>query len=274
MQTQVIDETDRALKAKHRAIWAMGDYHAVATEVVAELGAVLVDAVGVRPGDWVLDIAAGSGNAAIPAALAGGRVVASDLTPELFEPGRELAAWSGAEIEWDQADAEHLPYADGEFDTALSCLGVMFAPHHQATADELVRVVRPGGRVGILNWTPQGFIGQLFATMKPYAPPPPPDAQPGPLWGDEEHVRKLFGSRVVDLDVRRQELTVHNFPDPRAFVDYFKKNYGPVIATFKANAGDAYRVAALDHALLELARRFQHDGVMKWEYLLVTGKRA
>ncbi|MFD8796083.1 class I SAM-dependent methyltransferase, partial [Streptomyces vinaceus] len=186
-------EADRALKAKHRTMWALGDYPAVAKEVVGDLGPVLVEACGVKNGDRVLDVAAGSGNAAIPAALAGGDVIASDLTPELLDVGRRDAAARGAELRWEVADAEALPFADGEFDTVMSCVGVMFAPHHQDTADELLRVCRAGGIVGLISWTPEGFIGRMFTTMKPYAPPPPPGAQPPPLWGQEEHVRALLG---------------------------------------------------------------------------------
>ena len=133
----VIDpvEADRALKAKHRAMWATGDYVAVATEVIQSLGPILVDATGIERGDRVLDLGAGSGNAAIPAALAGAQVVASDLTPELLDAGRQLAARAGADLEWVEADAEALPFADGEFDAVISCVGVMFAPHHQQSAD-------------------------------------------------------------------------------------------------------------------------------------------
>jgi ubiquinone/menaquinone biosynthesis C-methylase UbiE len=141
---------DQALKNKHRAMWAAGDYPAVAAEVIPSLGPVLVVSSGVRAGQRVLDVAAGTGNAAIPAALTGADVVASDLTPELLDTGRRLAAEAGVELRWEQADAEALPYADGEFDAVLSCVGVMFAPHHQAPADELVRVTRPGGTIGLL----------------------------------------------------------------------------------------------------------------------------
>src|ERR1700759_2488156 len=170
-ETTSTTEAGRALKAKHRAMWAFGDYPAVATDLVSELGPVLVEACQIRPGDRVLDVAAGTGNAAIPAAEAGASVVASDLTPELLEAGRRGTTREGA-----QADAEDLPFADSEFDTVMSCLGVMFAPFHQASADELVRVCRPGGTIGLLNWTPEGFIGQMFAPMKPEAPQPPPGA--------------------------------------------------------------------------------------------------
>ncbi|WP_324276712.1 class I SAM-dependent methyltransferase [Blastococcus brunescens] len=174
--TDTIDAitADRALKARHRAIWALGDYPAVATRLIPELGRVLVAAAEVRRGDRVLDVAAGTGNAAVPAARTGADVVASDLTPELFAAGREFAAREGVDVAWEEGDAEALPYADGAFDVVMSCVGVMFAPHHQQAADELVRVCRSGGRIGLISWTPEGFVGELFRTMKPYAPAPPP----------------------------------------------------------------------------------------------------
>ena len=155
--TQDAVEADRALKAKHRAMWALGDYPAVVDDLVGVLGPILVEAAGVRAGDRVLDVGSGSGNAAIPAALAGAQVIASDLTPELFERGRQAAEQRGATLEWREADAENLPFGDAEFDVVLSCVGVMFAPHHQASADELVRVCRPGGTIGLLSWTPRGL---------------------------------------------------------------------------------------------------------------------
>ena len=269
-----IDEADRALKEKHRGMWALGDYPAVASQVIPELGTVLVEACGIQLGDRVLDVGAGSGNAAIPAALAGGRVIASDLTPELFDAGRAAAERSGAELEWQQADAEALPYDDGEFDTVMSCVGVMFAPHHQRSADELVRVCRPGGTIGLINWTPDGFIGQMFATMRPFAAPPPPGASPPPLWGDEDHVRELFGDRVTDLRCRRQEVRIGRFGNAEAFRDFFKKNYGPTIAVYRNLGFDTDRIVALDADLVELGRRFgADDGTMQWEYLLVTATR-
>ncbi|HLN75916.1 MAG TPA: methyltransferase domain-containing protein [Nocardioidaceae bacterium] len=277
MTTQIeLIEADVALKAKHRGMWALGDYPRVAEQVIPDLGSVLVESSGVRPGDRVLDVAAGSGNAAIPAALAGANVVASDLTPELLEVGRVLAAERGAQLQWDQADAEALPYDDGEFDAVLSCVGVMFAPHHQASADELVRVCRPGGTIGLINWTPEGFVGQMFSTMKPYLPPPPPGVQPPPLWGSEDHVQQLFGDRVTDLSMSRRTVRVDLFPDPNAFRDFFKTNYGPTVAAYRAVADDPERVTALGRDLSELARR--HDQgregtVMEWEYLLVTARR-
>jgi ubiquinone/menaquinone biosynthesis C-methylase UbiE len=266
-------DADRALKAKHRAMWALGDYPSVASEIIPDLGAVLVDACGVQPGQRVLDVAAGSGNAAIPAALTGASVVACDLTPELFDAGQRMAALHNADVEWREADAEALPFADGEFDVVLSCVGVMFAPHHQAAADELARVCRPDGTIGLLSWTPEGFVGQMLATMKPYTPAPPPGAQPPPLWGNEDHVLTLFGERVRDVRVRRETVTVDHFADAEAFRDYFKNRYGPTIAAYRGIADDSERVAALDRDLADLARRHDRgteNTVMDWEYLLMT----
>lgn len=263
-----------ALKAKHRAMWALGDYPSVASNVVNQLGGELVRACGIGPGDRVLDVAAGSGNASIPAALLGAEVTASDLTPELLEAGRRLAQAQGARLDWREADAEALPFADGDFDTVMSCVGVMFAPHHQETADELVRVCRPGGTIGLLSWTPEGFIGQMFATMRPYAPPPPPGVQPPPLWGDPDHVRSLLGDRVTGFDARRQPLHVDRFARPEEFREYFKACYGPTIATYRFVSEDPERVAALDAALDDLVARHLVDGAMDWEYLLVTARRA
>ncbi|MGY1778918.1 class I SAM-dependent methyltransferase [Geodermatophilus sp. SYSU D01036] len=276
--TDTIDATaDRALKARHRAMWALGDYPSVARDLIPELGRVLVAAAGVGPGDRVLDVAAGSGNAAVPAALTGAEVVASDLTPELFPAGRAFAAREGAEVTWEEGDAEALPYADASFDVVLSCVGVMFAPHHRQAADELVRVCRPGGRIGLVSWTPEGFVGEMFRTMKPYAPPPPPGAQPPPLWGDEQHVRDLLGDRVTDVVARRQTVTVGGYPSPEAWRDSWKAVYGPTIATYRNVGDDPERVAALDHDLAALAARYDRgtDGVvLDWEYLLLTARRA
>ena len=269
-------DADRTLKDKHRAMWALGDYSALAADIIPGLGQILVTACGVRAGDRVLDVAAGSGNAAIPAARAGARVVASDLTPELLTAGQRQAAQQGIELQWRQADAEALPFGDGQFDVVMSCLGVMFAPHHQASADELVRVCRPGGTIGLLNWTPDGFIGQMFAAMKPYAPPPPPGAQPPPMWGREDHVRALLGDRVSDVSARRQTVRVGMFARPEDFRDYFKARYGPTIAAYRNIASDPARAAALDQELAGLARRHDHGTgttVMDWEYLLLTARK-
>jgi SAM-dependent methyltransferase len=269
---------DRELKAKHRALWAAGDYPAVAAELIPELGPELVRACGIRAGDRVLDVAAGSGNAAIPAAAAGALVTASDLTPELFAAGRRIAAERGVGLEWAEADAELLPFADDSYDVVMSCVGAMFAPHHQETADELVRVCRPGGTIGLINWTPQGFIGNLFATMKPYAPPPPPGASPAPLWGDEDHVRGLFGDRVTGLDMRRQKIVMDHCSDPAEFREYWKRNYGPTIATYKFNSDRPERVEALDRDFLTFLTEWNESAEpdrtgYDAEYLLVTATK-
>ncbi|MGC5257873.1 class I SAM-dependent methyltransferase [Gordonia sp. DT218] len=259
--------TDQALKAKHRALWASGDYPAVA-DVITPLGPRLADAAAIGPGDRVVDIAAGAGNVAIPAARIGAHVVATDLTPELLEIGEFREPDLG--IIWRTADAEDLPFDQGSFDVAVSCVGVMFAPHHQRCADELIRVCRPGGRIGLINWTPTGFIGQLFSVMKPYAPPPPPGASPGVLWGDPDHVRTLLDDRVHDITATTESLPVSRFADGAAFRDFFKATYGPAIATYKAIGDDPTRVAELDAEMAALADDHIDKGQMEWEYLLVT----
>jgi ubiquinone/menaquinone biosynthesis C-methylase UbiE len=265
---------DQALKAKHAAMWASGSYRTVVDDVVEPLGGILVDTLDVQRGQRVLDVAAGTGTSALPSARRGAEVTATDLTPELLDVGRAAADAEGLELTWQTADAEALPYSDGDFDVVLSSIGVMFAPHHQQAADELVRVCRPGGTIGVLSWTPEGFIGQVFAVMKPYAPPPPPGASPAPLWGHADHVRTLFGDRVTDLTARQQSLRVDRFADGAEFRDFMKANYGPTIAVYRFVADDAAKVAALDADLATLGQRFLEDGAMAWEYLLVTARRA
>lgn len=265
---------DRALEDKHRALWALGDYTTVATELVASLGPVLLQATGVRSGERVLDVAAGTGNVAIPAALTGADVVASDLSPQLLERGKALADAAGAELSWCEANAEALPFSDGEFDVVLSCIGVMFAPHHQRAADELVRVCRPGGRIGLISWTPEGFIGQMFATMRPYLPAPPAGVSPPPLWGREDYVRGLLGERVVEVSMQRDTLPVSRFADGAAFRDFFKAYYGPTISAYRSIAAEPDRTAALDTDLAGLGdRQLGGSAVMHWEYQLLTARR-
>lgn len=269
-------DADRALKTKHRAMWASGDYPTLASDLISELGPRVVAAADVRPGERVLDVAAGTGNAAIPAALRGATVVASDLTPELFDAGRRAATEAGAELEWREADAEALPFADDAFDVVLSTVGVMFAPHHQQAADALVRVTKPGGRIALISWTPEGFIGQMFTTMKPYAAPLPEGAQPAPLWGDEQHVRDLFGDRVTDVTAVRETVAIGHFASGREFREYFTRNYGPTIAVYNRIADDPEQVRALDAALDDLGDNttsgVEADGGMRWEYLLFTAR--
>jgi ubiquinone/menaquinone biosynthesis C-methylase UbiE len=267
-------EADMALKAKHAAIWASGNYPAVADEIVGSLGTRLVESVDVQQGQQVLDVASGTGTSALPAARRGAQVTATDLTPELLAIGEQQASAEGLQLRWRVGDAENLPCNDREYDAVLSCIGVMFAPHHQQAADELVRVCRPGGTIGVLSWTPDGFIGQMFATLKPYAPPPPPGASPAPLWGRADHVRTLFGDRVTDLVAHQQSLRVDRFASGAEFRDFFKINYGPTIAVYRFIADDPAKVAALDADLAALGDRYLVDGVQQWEYLLVTAKRV
>ena len=164
---------DRELKAATRAAWALGDYHRFAKATVWERGMELVDACGISARQRVLDVAAGTGNTAIRAAEAGARVVASDLTPENFEAGHREARARGVELEWVEADAEALPFADGEFDVVTSSFGAIFAPDHQAVADEMLRVCRPGGTIGMLNFTPEGLFTDFLGVFAPYVAPPP-----------------------------------------------------------------------------------------------------
>ena len=265
---------DHELESKHRALWAMGDYATVATEVVSPLGSALVQASGIGAGDWVLDVAAGAGNVAIPAALTGANVIASDLVPELLERGAALAQARGVNVQWREANAEALPFGADEFDAVLSCVGVMFVPHHQCAADELVRVCRPGGTIGLISWTPEGFIGQMFATMKPYLAAPPAGAQPPPNWGCEDYVRGLLGDGITDFTAQHRALRVDRFADGAAFRDFFKTYYGPTISAYRGIAGEPDRVAALDAALAELGDRcLGGSSTMEWEYLLVTARK-
>ncbi|WP_372969300.1 methyltransferase domain-containing protein [Microbacterium sp.] len=270
--TDLQADADRALKAKHRIVWALGDYAAVAREVIPELGRVIVAESGVGPGDRVLDVAAGTGNASIEAARAGASVIASDLTPELLEIGRTDAETQGVDLTFEEADAEALPYEDDSFDVVLSCVGVMFAPHHAVAAQELTRVVRPGGRLALINWTPEGFVGQLFATLKQFVPAPPAGVQPPPLWGDEEHVRELLGERVRDLSLQRRVLSVDRFASGEEFRDFFRDFYGPTAAAYRSVGDDERRREELDDALAALGERHLDGGTMPWEYLLVTAK--
>jgi SAM-dependent methyltransferase len=270
---------DRELKGRHRKMWALGDYPAMARDFLLPLGERLADAAGVSAGARVLDVGAGTGNAAIAAARRGAEVVASDLTPELFDDGRARAAEQGVELEWVQADAEALPFADGEFDVVLSCIGAMFAPHHDATARELARVCRPGGTVAMLNWTPQGVIGELFGAMKPALPTPPPGASPPPLWGSEDHLRERFADTVTDFSLTRETLPVSLFERPTEPREYFKERYGPTIVAYRNVADEPDRVEALDAAIDALFARTNlaaagQPARYELEYLLAVGRRA
>lgn len=257
-------------------MWASGDYPSMVEAFLLPLGPRLVGACGVGPGMTVLDVATGTGNAAIPAAQAGATVTASDLTPELFEAGRARANAAGVTLEWAEADAENLPFPDASFDVVMSSIGAMFAPRHQDVADELIRVCKPGGTIGMLNWTPEGQIGALFRAMGPFAPPPPPGASPPPLWGSEDHVRELFGDRVELQTLEREDLTITAFEHARDYGTHFKDRYGPTIVARKnavANGQDAEFDAALDAFCDEWNRGSDDAARFEQEYLVVAGKR-
>ena len=272
-----VEQPDRLLTARQRAVWASGDYPRVAAELIPDLGAELVAACGVTAGQRVLDVAAGTGNAAVPAAETGADVVASDLAPELLEAGRRAAVSRGVALTWTEADAEALPFADGSFDVVLSCVGAMFAPRHRVVADELIRVCRPGGTVGMINWTPEGFAGDLIRTLSGYAPPEPPGAALPTDWGSEDRVRDLFGDRVTGLDMRRQEVVFERWESLRAFRRFWICHYGPVREAYRQTTPDPAGTAALDRDLLELLTAWNRgpaSGPLRYraEYLLLTAR--
>jgi ubiquinone/menaquinone biosynthesis C-methylase UbiE len=268
---------DSELKARHRKMWALGDYPAMVETFLLPIGERLVGALDIGPDVTVLDVAAGTGNASIVAAQKGARVTASDLTPELFDAGRARAEAAGVELEWVQADAENLPFDDESFDVVMSSIGAMFAPHHQEVADELVRVCKPGGTIGLLSWTPEGMIGALFRTMGPFAPPPPPGAQPPPLWGSEDHLAELFGDRVDFRTMERDMLDITAFKQAREYGEHFTAYYGPTIVARK-NAESNGQAAEFDEALERFCEEWNlgspDDARFEQEYLVSVGTRA
>ncbi len=275
-QTESQSSADLELKAQHRSMWASGDYAGMVETWLLPLGPRLVEAAGITSGQRVLDVGAGTGNASLPGAAAGARVTASDLTPELLDAGRSRAAAQGLDLEWVEADAEHLPFEDASFDVVMSLIGVMFAPHHQEAADELVRVCRPGGTIALLSWTPEGVVGGIFRTMKPFAPAPPPGVQPAPLWGSEEHLRALLGDRVSVDSVSRGSLEVTAFRTARDLAEHFKSSYGPAIAVRK-NAEREGRAEEFDQAFQAFFEEVNvgtaDQARYEIEYLLTVGTR-
>ena len=269
--------TTTEMNAATRAMWAAGDYHRFASETVWELGPRLVEAAGITAGHHVLDVACGTGNVALRAAEAGARVVASDLTPEHFDAGREEARRRAVEIEWVEADAENLPFTAGTFDVVTSSLGAIFAPDHQRVADELLRVCRPGGTIAMLNFTPEGLAGDFFGTLAPYMPPPPPGALPPLLWGSEDHVRELLGDRAEALELKRATY-IERAVSPHAYVELFTQTFGPAVTLRAALADDPERAAAFDRDFLAFARRADTGDAggpaeYRYEYLLVIARK-
>jgi SAM-dependent methyltransferase len=244
-----------ALKARQREMWASGDYHAFATASLWDFGPILVKACGISRGQRVLDVAAGTGNVAIRAAEAGAIVVASDLTPENFEAGRREAAAHGVHVEWVEADAEALPFGDDEFDVVTSSFGAIFAPHHRTVADELLRVCRPGGTIGLTAIAPSGATDDLFDLMRRFAPTPLLGEESPLLWGNEEHVHELLDGRVASLSLERRSFDRSPFAD----FDFFKANHPVLVTLYHQLADDPERTAALDRRLAEIRGRWEHE---------------
>jgi ubiquinone/menaquinone biosynthesis C-methylase UbiE len=264
---------DQSVAATHRAMWALGDYALMAEEVMAPLGPILVTAAGIGPGVRVLDVAAGSGNISLPAAETGAAVVSTDLTPELLQRSKARAAQRGLTLDYQESNAQALPFGDDEFDTVISAIGVMFAPDHQSAANELVRVCRPGGTIGLISWTQDGFFGRMLATIRPYRPSLSAALPPSALWGREAYIGGLLGDRVRVLKTQRGMLGVNRFDSAEAVHNYFMNHYGPTIEAYENIGENAVLAAELDTQLIELAQQYLADGAMEWEYLLVTAEK-
>jgi ubiquinone/menaquinone biosynthesis C-methylase UbiE len=253
------------VKTRQQAMWGAGDF-AVIGSTLQIVGESICEAVDLRAGERVLDVAAGNGNATLAAARRFGRVTSTDYVPALLERGRRRAEAEGLSVTFEVADAESLPYADGQFDVVLSTFGVMFAPNHQRAACELRRVCRPGGRIGLASWTPTGFIGRLFRTVGAHVPPIPGVASPA-LWGKTDHLETLFaGAASIMSNVRN---FAFRYESAEHFVDQFRRYYGPVHTAFAAL--DTERQAALARDLVALLRQSDEGGraglVVPGEYL-------
>jgi ubiquinone/menaquinone biosynthesis C-methylase UbiE len=264
----------KAVTAVQQKIWSEGDFAKIGTaaQIVQEE---LCEAVDVWPGQRVLDVACGAGNGAIAAARRNAKAVGLDYVPELLERGRERAAVEGYEVEFVEGDAQDLPFEDGSFDVVISTFGAMFAPDQEKTAQELMRVCRSGGKIGMANWTPRGLVGGgLFKITSEHAPPPP-GVLPPVLWGTEERLRELFGDGVSELTVTQRHFNFR-YPSPEAWLEFFRTYFGPMIMAF-ARVGDE-GAPALENDLLEYMRGANRAGdaalVAPAEYAEVVGIRA
>ena len=241
-----------AVKGRQQQAWASGDFGVVAARIVL-VAEQLCDSADLHAGWRVLDVATGSGNAAIAVARLGCTAVGIDYVPALLEHGRRRAAAEGLEVELLEGDAEALPFPDSSFDAVTTVFGSMFAPDHARAAAELLRVCRPGGTIALASWTPEGFIGELFRTVGAHVPPPA--GVPSPmLWGTEGHLRELFGDGIASLEVTEHTFN-WRFPSAEEFVTFFRRWYGPTVKAFAALEGSARD--GLEHDLVALARR--HD---------------
>jgi SAM-dependent methyltransferase len=214
-------------KEGQRNIWSAGDYPDVA-QTIEEVAHVLLDGADVGAGQELLDVATGTGNVAIPAAVRGAEVTGLDLTPKLLEVARERAAQAGVEVRFVEGDAEQLPFPEDSFDRVTSCFGVIFAPRHDVAAGELARVARPGARIAVTGWTPEGITGDLFKTIGAYMPPPPPELATPMRWGEEDHLRSLFAGTGADLAFERRSVAFTH-ESPESWVAYYERVLGPVI---------------------------------------------
>ena len=248
-----------AVKAKQQAAWSAGDYAVVGTTLQI-VGESLCEALDLRAGQRVLDVAAGNGNATLAAARRWCDVVSTDYVPALLERGKARAGAEGLAVEFQQADAEALPFDDGAFDVVLSTFGVMFTANQEKAAAELARVCKPGGKIGLANWTPASFIGELFKLMGTYIAPPA-GVKPPSLWGTEERLRELFGSRITALQAPKRNY-MFRYRSTRHWLDTFRTYYGPMHKAFAAL--EAGKQAALTEDLLGLAQRYNTatDGTM------------
>lgn len=257
-----------AIKQRQRATWGTGDYAMVGTQIII-VSENLIESLDLRSTERVLDVATGSGNAALAAARRGCEVVGVDYVPSLLDRARTRAAAEqlAEHITWIEGDAEALPVEDASFDVVTSVFGSMFAPNHHRTADELLRACRSGGRIGLVSHTPEGFIGRLFKVNGKHVPPPA-GVMPPVLWGSEDHLRTLFGDRAAEIRSQKRHV-VFRYPSPEAYVEYWRRWYGPTIKAFEA-LDDAGK-AALERDILELIGEFNRAGdgtmVVPSEYL-------
>jgi SAM-dependent methyltransferase len=255
-----------ALKLKQQATWSAGDYAVIGTTLQI-VGETLCESLDLRAGERVLDVAAGNGNATLAAARRWCDVVSTDYVGALLERGKARASAEGLAVRFEEADAENLPYAHGSFDVVLSTFGVMFTPSQEKAAGEMLRVCRTGGKIGLANWTPTGFIGELFKIMGRYIPPPA-GVRPPPLWGTEERLRELFGERIARLEAQRKHF-VFRYRSPQHWLDTFRTYYGPTNKAFAAVGADKEESLAAD--LIGLVQRFNTAGdgamVVPSEYL-------
>lgn len=262
-----------AIKAKQQTTWASGDY-AMVGGILVIVAEELCEALDLRPGQRVLDVATGSGNIALAAGRRFCEVTGVDYVPELLARARERAAAERLSIDFQEGDAEALAFKDGAFDVVVSTFGAMFAPNQEQTAAEIARVCAPGGKIGMANWTPESYIGQLFKLTGTFLPPPA--GLKGPtLWGSEERVRELFGDRVSDLKMEKRTFAFR-FPSADHWLGFFRTNYGPTLKAFELL--DAERQVEYAAAILELIGRFNRSGdetmVVESEYLEVVATRA